>query len=209
MQRRRRNNPCVSVIDARLSDTPSERRVLLAFLLILCYTYSVMRYSYIACYEKNAARFRGRPRLLKALPFVGHGLTVLFFVLYALFLANAVALEYPPEELIKIIGAPALCLFLVSFLRLCIYRPRPYSEAGANIQPLYMKKGSNEHSFPSRHTACAFVIACTLFPYSIGAGICSLLLAGVLAYVRFTLGVHYPSDLIGGALLGIACGVII
>lgn len=166
-----------------------------------------MSYSYSLLYEKNAAFFRARPRLLKALPLINHGLTVLFFLFYALFLANAVALEYPPEDLVKILGAPALCLFLVSFLRLCIHRPRPYSEAGANIQPLYTKKGSDEHSFPSRHVACAFVIACTVFPYSIGAGICSLLFGGVLAYVRFTLGVHYPSDLIGGALLGVACSV--
>ena len=166
-----------------------------------------MNYSYPSLYKKNAAFFHARPRLRKALPLLGRIITVAYFIFYALFVANAIALEYPPEDLLKILGAPALCLFLVSFLRLCIYHPRPYSEAGARIQPLYRKKGSDEHSFPSRHVACAFVIACTVCPYSIGAGVCLCLLGAVLAYLRFTLGVHYPSDLIGGALLGVACGV--
>lgn len=168
-----------------------------------------MRYSYSDLYEKNAAYFRARPHLKKGLFFCDRLLTLGFFLAYGAFVLCAIALEYPAEDLIKILFAPALCLFLVSLLRLAIFRPRPYSEKGANIQPLYSKKGSFEHSFPSRHVACAFVIAITFLPYSIGAGICSIAFGSLLAYVRLALGWHYPTDLLGGAVLGSLCGFFV
>ena len=167
-----------------------------------------MRYSYSALYEKNAAYFNARPHLKKGLYVCNLALTLGFFLAYGAFVLCAIALEYPAEDLMRILGAPALCLFLVSLLRLAIHRPRPYSKAGANIEPLYQKKGDDTHSFPSRHIACAFVIAITLLPYSVGAGICSMVLGLVLAYVRFALGVHYPTDLLGGAVLGSLCGIL-
>ena len=180
---------------------------MLAFPPLLCYTL-FMKYSYSALYEKNAAFYNARPLLKKGLFFLNLVLTLAFFVGYGAFVLCAIALEYPAEDLTRILGAPALCLFLVSLLRLAIYRPRPYSENGADIIPLYPKKGSLEHSFPSRHVACALVIAITFLPYSVGAGICSIALGFLLSYVRFALGVHYPTDLLGGAILGTLCGML-
>lgn len=167
-----------------------------------------MRYSYSDLYEKNASYFRARLHLKKGLLLCDRLLTLGFFLAYGAFVLCAIALEYPAEDLIRILFAPALCLFLVSLLRLAIHRPRPYSEKGANIEPLYMKKGALEHSFPSRHVACAFVIAITFLPYSVGAGICSIAFGLLLAYARFALGWHYPTDLLGGAVLGSLCGML-
>lgn len=162
--------------------------------------------SYVALYEKNAEFYNARPRLKTALLHANTALTVLFFLAYALFIAFCLGNEYAVEDLMKILFAPALCLFLASLLRLAVGRARPYAKHGANITPLYRKKGGEKDSFPSRHTACAFVIVATVFPYSVGAGICLLPFALLLAYVRFAVGVHYPSDLFGGALLGLICG---
>ena len=167
-----------------------------------------MKYSYVSLYEKNAAYFRARPTFKKGLLFCDRFLTLGFFVFYGAFVLCSIALEYPAEDLVKILLSPALCLFLVSLLRLAIYRPRPYSENGANIEPLYKKKGDDSHSFPSRHVACAAVIAITILPYSIGTGICLTVFCALLAYARFALGWHYPTDLLGGALLGTLCGLI-
>ena len=166
-----------------------------------------MKDFYSVLYEKNAAFFNARPTLKKGLLLCDKLLALGFFLAYGAFVLCAIALEYPAEDLVKILLSPALCLFFVSLLRLAIYRPRPYSEKGANVQPLYRKKGSSEHSFPSRHVACAFVIAFTLFPYSIGAGMCLTVFGLCLAYARFALGWHYPSDLLAGAILGALCAI--
>lgn len=166
-----------------------------------------MKYVYSAFYEKTAAFFNARPTLKKSLLLCDRLLTLGFFLAYGAFVLCAIALEYPAEDLVKILLSPALCLFLVSLLRLAIYRPRPYSEKGANITPLYQKKSASEHSFPSRHVACAFVIAFTIFPYSIGAGMCLTVFGLALAYARFALGWHYPTDLLAGAILGSLCAL--
>ena len=166
-----------------------------------------MKYSYVSLYEKNAAYFRARPNLKKCLPFFDRFLSLAFALAYLTFVLGKIMLEYPAEDLVKILFAPALCLFLVSLLRLAICRPRPYSKQGANITPLYQKKGASDHSFPSRHLACAFVIAATILPYSIGEGVCLTVFGVLLAYTRFALGWHYPSDLLGGAVLGTLCAI--
>ena len=166
-----------------------------------------MKYSYVSFYEKNAAFFNARPNLKKSLPFFDRFLSLAFALAYLTFVLGKIALEYPAEDLIKILFSPALCLFLVSLLRLAVCRPRPYSEKGANITPLYQKKGASDHSFPSRHLACAFVIAATILPYSMGAGVCLTVFGFALAYARFALGWHYPTDLLGGAVLGTLCAI--
>ena len=111
-------------------------------------------------------------------------------------------------DLIKILFTPLMALLTVSVMRLAIDRPRPYAEDGAGITPLVEKK-SDGKSFPSRHLACAAVIAMSFLPYYPIAGAFLLGGSAVLGYIRFALGVHYPSDLVAGMGLGIALGSLI
>lgn len=63
------------------------------------------------------------------------------------------------------------------------------------------------YSFPSGHTAAAFVmtiVAGSWFPL---LGVVFLPLALLIGVSRVYLGVHYPSDVFAGALLGIGAGV--
>ncbi|MBQ8291087.1 MAG: phosphatase PAP2 family protein [Clostridia bacterium] len=166
-----------------------------------------MKYDYVAIYEKNAERLKGKEKLLRFIRLFNKLATALFFVAYAVFVGVAVFKDYPAKQLIGILGAPALCLFLVTVLRYAINRPRPYSEQGAGITPLHEKKALDK-SFPSRHVASAFVIATTLLPYAVWAGAPLLAIGFALAYIRFALGLHYPTDLVGGAVLGILCGAV-
>lgn len=165
-----------------------------------------MAYNYKKLYEKTAKFYQERKKAKKALFFCNLAFTGLFFVAYGVFALYAL-FSYDLKDIVKILALPALCLGLVMVLRIFIKRPRPYSEKGANITPLLQKSGSEFKSFPSRHIACAFVIAVVILAYCTGAGICLLLFGGILSYIRFALGVHYPSDLFAGAVLGVACGI--
>jgi membrane-associated phospholipid phosphatase len=135
-------------------------------------------------------------------------LTATFFIAYALLVGFAVFKRYAPEHQIKILGAPALCLLLVTALRHMVNRPRPYSDEGAKIVPLEEKKTSENKSFPSRHLACAAVITATVLPYFPLVGCILAPLTLVLGYIRFIGGWHYPSDLLAGILVGALCGVL-
>jgi membrane-associated phospholipid phosphatase len=93
-------------------------------------------------------------------------------------------------------------LVLTTALKYSIQRKRPY-EKYPFIFPLQKE---NTPSFPSGHTSLAFNTATFLslnFPkwYVI---VPAYVYASVVAYSRLYLGVHYPSDIIGGMIVGSA-----
>ena len=65
------------------------------------------------------------------------------------------------------------------------------------------------YSFPSGHTATAFAAAVVLVYGSPGIGMLALLAATLIGLGRMATGVHYPTDVLAGALLGSLVGVIV
>ena len=96
---------------------------------------------------------------------------------------------------------------LTMALKVSIRRPRPFVTYPDRIT----RKGhGGSFSFPSGHTAAAFSTATSLslaFPkwYVIAP---SYLYAGAVAWSRMYLGVHYPSDLLGGILIGVGSSLL-
>ena len=174
---------------------------------LLCYT-DFMKLDYNNLYAYNVRFLEKRPLAKKILPYVSHVLTGLFFVAYAGLLIYLFKKDFGAVDRLKAIFSPLICLLLVSVLRLAIDRPRPYSSEGAGILPFTTKKGQDNKSFPSRHLACAAVISVTFLPYFLAGGILLAVFSVLLALVRFSLGLHYPTDLLAGLLLGATCGCI-
>ncbi len=87
-----------------------------------------------------------------------------------------------------------------------VKRPRPFILID-NIE-LLIKKPSG-FSFPSGHASIAFASATILSYYIKKTRIPIFILAFIIAFSRLYLFVHYPSDVLVGAILGIICSFII
>ena len=96
---------------------------------------------------------------------------------------------------------------LVTVLRKVINAPRPYEVFDA--APV-IPKDTRGNSFPSRHAFSIFVIAmtfCACCPLTWAGPV--MLAAGVLlAVIRVVSGVHFPCDVVVGALLGMLAGFV-
>ena len=69
-------------------------------------------------------------------------------------------------------------------------------------------KNPTDFSFPSGHASSSFAAALTIYFYFKGMGIFFLLVATLIALSRIYHFVHYPSDVIIAAILGIAIGIL-
>ena len=86
-------------------------------------------------------------------------------------------------------------------------RPRPFAAHAASTHLL--SAPSPDPSFPSDHAAAAFAIAFAVFAFWRRGGIAFLATALVIALSRIALGLHYPSDVIAGALVGWAAALLV
>jgi undecaprenyl-diphosphatase len=86
-------------------------------------------------------------------------------------------------------------------------RPRPYIAHPAQAHLFIAPSG--DPSFPSDHATAAFAIAVSLLLRSRRIGYLALGMAVVLAVARVAVGVHYPSDVVAGALIGTAAALLL
>lgn len=81
-----------------------------------------------------------------------------------------------------------------------VARPRPF-QVLENLEILIIPQPS-EYSFPSGHTMHGMAAAVTIFLHNRKAGAAALLGAVVIAFSRMYLFVHFPTDILGGAVIG-------
>lgn len=109
-----------------------------------------------------------------------------------------------------------LCLYalimsgvIAASLKLLIHEPRPYVVLG-HVRQLVVPTEPN--SFPSGHTSSIFsvvtVLACELWKYKMMvAGL--VVFCILIAFSRIYCGMHYPHDIVVGAMVGIISGIIV
>ena len=103
------------------------------------------------------------------------------------FLLSA-ALAFPLERL------------LYHFLKQAMKRDRPYERM---VEVQFRVRPPDRFSFPSGHTASAFLMMTLLVNTFPALQIPTFCWATLVGIARVHLGVHYPTDVLAGAILGI------
>lgn len=120
-----------------------------------------------------------------------------------------VLLILPKTRKTGIIVAAALLMDLILcnlILKNLVARVRPYD---VNTAIAILIKKPLDFSFPSGHTAASFAAMTALFLAKMKkAWIAALVLAVLIAFSRLYFYVYYPTDVLGGAVVGILSGII-
>jgi len=143
---------------------------------------------------------------------IGHSSTidsiVLFFAEYfpfavgGAFFVLVVVSAYSRRQQLQIFGDAILsgiiARVIVEGIRSVYQRPRPFLTEHTNqLLSLYSS------SFPSGHAAFFFGFAFAIYQHNRRWGIWFLIAAAIISLARIMAGVHYPSDILAGAILGI------
>ena len=135
---------------------------------------------------------------IKLIRFLNKSITIIIYVLYPLTLIYLYTQK--KSDLNRMILVPLIGFIVLSVFRKLINRTRPYIKY--NYEPILNQDNIGE-SFPSRHTFSIFIITYGIYTLNPSLGIVLLGLAFILAMMRFIGGVHYLSDVLVAAILGI------
>ena len=86
-------------------------------------------------------------------------------------------------------------------------RPRPYTSHAGLTHVLAAR--TTDPSFPSDHAAAAFAIAFAVLVFSRRGGALFLVAATLIGLSRIALGMHYPTDVLAGMLVGLGSALLV
>lgn len=155
-------------------------------------------------YQKRIDKIRKSEKLCKFIYILYTVLPFLMFIAYPTMIIVKLFSGIDLKLLLMIL-IPAATLLIVTFMRKIIDRQRPYEKFDT---PSLFKRSGEGESFPSRHTASAFILAMCGFALSPYLASTLLLIAAVIAFTRVIAGVHYFTDVLAGALLSILAGMV-
>lgn len=98
-----------------------------------------------------------------------------------------------------------LALIFDQIINYLIFRQRPFAVSAVNL--LISKVADS--SFPSTHTLLSFAPATIIFFKNSKLGMYALFIAGFVGLSRIYVGVHYPSDVLAGMIIGLACAFLV
>jgi undecaprenyl-diphosphatase len=107
--------------------------------------------------------------------------------------------EYRQLGILILLSLVGSLIVTNGLLKNWIARPRPYT-----VYPVDLLINKNpEFSFPSGHTSAAFAAAWMVYMNKKKLGIYLVVLATFMGLSRLYLFMHYPTDVMGGAIIGI------
>jgi undecaprenyl-diphosphatase len=146
-------------------------------------------------------RLEGRKLFSVVIPWISHSGNGYYYPLIP-FLIYLVSPEKAPAFLCAGVIAYAVEIPLFIFMKNLIKRDRPceaISTVHKRISP------SDRFSFPSGHTAAAFVMAVIIAHFFPLLMLPALGWALMVGFSRIYLGVHYPTDILAGVIIGMIC----
>ena len=123
-----------------------------------------------------------------------------FLLLLATFTVKRLKEEHWYEMPVHAVAAAAIAYGIRFVVGALVARPRPF----VALQEVRRLVDADQiyASFPSGHAALAFAFAFVVFRRDRDWGIAFFILAALVAVGRVFVGVHYPLDILGGAVVG-------
>ena len=111
-------------------------------------------------------------------------------------------------ECVRFAFSAVIPFAVVSVMRALFDFKRPYEVIDFPHFAAMRRERKAGKSFPSRHVFSAFLIGTLWLMYSPYVGTAVILLGAFLAVERVLLGIHFVKDVVAGAVIGVASGLI-
>lgn len=139
--------------------------------------------------------------------------TVMFFATFLIWIlyAGLVILWFvdgriKKEQVIHALLASFVAWSIAMIIKYYFPTIRPFIRNGGGVDVLF---APTDAAFPSGHTTLAFGVAVTIFMHDRKIGWFFLIGALVIGIARVLANVHYPVDILGGALIGTLVAVVV
>ncbi|MBR9682832.1 MAG: phosphatase PAP2 family protein [Candidatus Aenigmarchaeota archaeon] len=165
--------------------------------LSLFYINSFVEEDVYLFYSVNSMTFGVLDNIIVSLSYLGS-----YYIWSALALLFWFRRKY--ETASYLLGAVLVTGIPTLLLKLLIMRPRPFEV----LEAFRLVADSALSSFPSAHAVLAFALVVVLSKADKRIMLPGFIFASIVAFSRVFIGVHYPFDVIFGALMGIILGIL-
>lgn len=131
------------------------------------------------------------------------GYFLIYFLLFFLIINYKKYWRMVTESLVAAVLVRFVLVELFYFLH---FRFRPFVTGQANLLIPY---SPHQTSFPSGHASFYFALSTIIYGYNKKAGIVFFIGSFLISLSRVFVGVHWPSDIVAGAFIGILMGIIL
>jgi len=152
--------------------------------------------------------FQSLNRIAGKMPFLDS--LAIFFAQYAGYLLLLILLVFllrnfkkHKKPTILSLSAAIFSRFVVTeLIRYLYFRPRPFVVSSANLLILHNPTAS----FPSGHASFYFALSTVIYFFNKKLGALFLIISFLIGVFRIYCGLHWPSDILVGAVVGVFVG---
>ncbi|WML44873.1 phosphatase PAP2 family protein [Neobacillus sp. PS3-40] len=126
-----------------------------------------------------------------------------FFILIFMWFRNNFHKKITLNALLSV----GISIIMNKVIKLFYFKRRPFLNLWVHLLPPSPSKSNS--SFPSKHTVLAFAAATSIILYKRVLGCVMCFFALLAGFSRIWMGQHYPSDIVGSALLGFITSIVV